>query len=294
MRVTSTSMFQTMAQGLSTGLGEVQRYQNQLSTGRRITAWSDDPSGAAAAQRLRATESDWNSYRDSAHDARGWLDAADGALQNTSDTLRRVQELAISARSGALSPTSREAIAREMDQMKDQLGDLANTEHLGRSLFGGFGDKAVTKTGGTYTWAGTPGEVKRQLGPEVSLSVNLTADDVFGFSSGRDVFSIITDLTAAVRADNGAGIDAAQGDLAVRARGVSQNLGVVGAVTNRVEASLRSADDATATLQTVRSSIEDADIAYTILKLNQAQTGYQAALGAAARANVPSLAEFLR
>lgn len=294
MRVTSTSMFQTMAQGLNTGLGEVQRFQNQLSTGRRITAWSDDPAGAAAAQRLRASEADWDSYRTSANDARGWLDAADGALQSTSDALRRVQELAISARSGALSPTAREAIALEMDQMKEQLGDLANTQHLGRSLFGGFGDKAVTSSGGTYTWAGTAGAVTRQLGPEVSLSVNLTGDDVFGFSAGRDVFSVISDLTAAVRSNNGPAMDAAQGDLAARADGVRQNLGVVGARTNRVEASLRSADDATITLQTVRSSIEDADIAQTILRLNQAQTGYQAALGAAARANVPSLAEFLR
>ena len=210
--------------------------------------------------------------------------------------MRRIQDLAVSARSGAMSPTALGAVADELDQLQGELGDLANTQHLGRSLFGGFGSAAVSNAGGSWQYVGDSGSVDRRLGPNLTLGVNVLGSTVFGFAAGpgQDVFSSIGRLSAAVRAGNGAGIDAAQGELAVHAQTISQQLGVVGARTNRVEAAQQAAQDSTLNLQTVRSGVEDADIAETILRLNQAQTGYQAALGAAAKANMPSLAEFLR
>lgn len=299
MRVSTIGTYLTTSASLGGALERVQRSQTQIGSGKAITRWSDDAPAATAAERYRSEEADWTSFQRTATDAQGWLGAADGALQSMSSLMRRAKELAVQAQSGALSGESRTAIADELDQLRTELRDLGNTQHLGRSLFGGFGAKALTtSSSGAITYAGDAGQVSRQVSPTITLAVNVTGaaggDDLFGFGSGQDVFSTLGSLSTAVRNGDGASVQALQGTLQARQGDILRGLAKVGTSTNRVDTAKDAGNVALEDLASRRSQLEDVDIAKAVLEMNSAQAGYTAALGAASRANLPSLAEFLR
>jgi len=296
MRVSSLSTYLTTTHGLGNALSKVQQVQQQVSSGRALTRWSDDPASASSATRYRAEEADWSTYQRSATDAKAWLSTADGTLQTMSSIMVRVKSLAVSAASGGLTSDSREAIAAEVEQLRDQLKDLGNTTHLGRSLFGGFSTSALTEAAGSVAWTGDAGQVQRQISPTITLPVNVSGYDVFGFGAGagQDLFSQLSALATATRASDEAGIAATQTTLEARHSDILQGLSKVGAVMNRVDTVQNAASMARLDLAARRSEVEDIDLADAVMKLSSAQAGYTAALGAASRANLPSLADFLR
>lgn len=297
MRVSSISTYLTTSQSLASALERVQKEQAQVGSGRVLTRWSDDAPAASAAERYRAQEADWASYQRTATDAKGWLGSADGALQSMSSVMSRVKELAVSAANGSLTAASRRAIAEEVDQLRTQLRDLGNTTHLGRSLFGGFGANALaTDPAGPISWAGDGGAVQRQVSPTITLQVNVSGKDLFGFgaTAGEDLFSQLTALSDAVSTNDVPALGTIQGTLQSRHEDILRGLGQVGTTTNRVDAAQTAGGVAVQDLASRRSELEDVDLADAVLKMSAAQAGYTAALGAASRANLPSLADFLR
>src|SRR4051794_19183503 len=156
MRISSSSFYLSLSSGLNDSLGRVQDLQQELASGHRISKYSDDAVGAAAALRLRSQESDWEAYQRSAEDASSALGTTDGALQTMSTVLRRVHDLSINAVNGALGDEERSAIAAEISDLRDQLKDVANTRHLGRAVFGGFGASAVTSVPDPLNPTGPP------------------------------------------------------------------------------------------------------------------------------------------
>ncbi len=298
MRVTTSNIYLTSSVGLGAALGRVQDQSAKLSSGMAISKWSDDAPAAATAESLREQEADLTSFARSANDAKGWLESADGTLQSMSSLLTRVRELATSAVNGSLADSNREAVADEVTQLRDQLRDLGRTSYLGRPLFGGFGGTsgtALADTGNGVTWTGDSSPVRRQVSPTVVLQVNVDGRKLFGFDKpGEDVFATLDGLARAVRSNDTGVIGAVQSRLAGAADAVGSGLSQVGATTNRIDAVLDAGSTSLVDLAARRSDLEEIDIAEAILKLNAAQAGYQAALGATAKSNLPSLADFLK
>lgn len=297
MRVTTLTSYYLTSQSIGDSLSRVQTEQGKVASGKQLTSWSDDAPAASAVERYRSQEADWNSFQKSANDAKSWLGAADGTLQSMSSIMTRIKELAVSANSGALTGTSRAGIADELDQLRGELTDLANTTHLGRALFAGFGGQAVsTSSTGAVTWSGDDGKVQRQVSPTITLQVNVSGKDLLGFNApaGQDVFSALSTLSSAVRAGDTATVSSMQDVLEARHSDILRGLGTVGTTTNRVDAALTDGSSALTDLASRRSDLEDVDLADAVVKLNAAQAGYTAALGAASRANLPSLADFLK
>lgn len=294
MRVTSASLYPTLQADLNASLASVQRLQTQLSSGKRIQAYSDDPVGAAEVLRSRSEESAWAAYQKAADDANAWLGTADTALQSMTSLLRNARDLAIQSQNGALSADSRAAIADQVDQLQSQLADLANAQYLGRSVFGGFAASAVVPDGsGGWTWTGDSGQVLRRVSPDVTVQANVDGAAALGFQPGQtDAFTVLSQLSASIRAGGATSADVSALD--TRLSAVTSGLGLVGAATNRVQAASDLGKSTVDALTAQRSRLEDTDMAEAVLQLNEAQLGYQAALGAASRADLPSLADFLQ
>jgi flagellar hook-associated protein 3 FlgL len=295
MRVTSTTSYITMRENLTSSLSRVADAQNELSSGKRINRWSDAPSDAVTASRYTSQESEWAAYQHSSGDASRWLNTADGALQSVSSSLQRVRQIATNGVNGSLGQSSRDALAEEVTALRDHLVDIANTKIGDRGLFSGFQDTAVTQVAGAWTYVGDTGAVQRQIGPSMTIQVNLSGDEVFGFDAGagNDLFSALDQLAADLRSGNTAGITAGQDLLQARSDGISHSLGRLGALENRVENQQELGASIIDDIKRQRSDIADIDIAEATLKLQMSETGYQAALAAASRSNLPSLADFL-
>jgi flagellar hook-associated protein 3 FlgL len=296
MRVTSTTSYISMREGLAGSLAQVADAQNQLASGKRISSWSDAPSDAVTASRYSSQQADWAAYQHSGEDASRWLNTADGALQSVSTTLQRVRQIATNGINGSLGSTSRDALAEEVTALRDHLVDIANSKIGDRGLFSGFQDTAVQQVNGTWSYAGDDGAVNRQIGPSMTVAVNLPGSEVFGFDagSGKDLFSTLDKLAADLRSGNVPALSADQEQLLARTDDISRSLGKLGALENRVDAQLSLGKSTIDDLKKQRSDLADVDLAEATLKLQMSQTGYQAALAAASRSDLPSLADFLR
>ena len=300
LRVPTSTTYSRLERGLAVSLSRVQTLQGQLSSGSRISRFSDDPVGASAGLRMRAEEADWAAYGRAADDATASLGTTEGALNRGVTLLQRAADIGIAAGNGSLGADARGALADELAALRNQLADVANTQHLGRAVFGGHRATAVaadsSTTPPTYSYAGDDGKVSRQIAPTVTLAVNLDGNAVFGFDQGdgQDLFSVLGRLETAVRSGDGADLAAAQAALRPRSTAVLSSLGRIGALTNRVESSIRLGESVVDRLTEQRSEVEDVDMAQTIMRLQAATNSYQAALGAVARADLPSLADFLR
>ncbi len=294
MRVTESARFDLLRRELIRTSSSLAGVSEQLATGRRINRSSDAPELAVQADRLLAEDSALRAYGEAADNARAWLATQDGALQSALSIMHRIRELTISA-GAPLGPEAREGIAVELEGLRAQLVDIANTTFDGRAVFAGFGDQAVQESGGTVGFVGDSGAVQRRVGENRVVQVNVSGREAFGFDAGDDVFGLVDDIAGHVRAGDTAAITTGDLDRLRSASGrLSESLGAVGARSNLVtsarEASVSRRDD----IRAYRSSIVDADLAETALELTKAETAYQSVLAATARLQLPSLVDYLR
>jgi flagellar hook-associated protein 3 FlgL len=295
MRVTSTTQYLQLSSDLGASLSRFSDMQTQLSDLKRIHQLSDAPSDAVSVLRYQAQQDDWAAWQRSADDASTWASNTDSSLQSAATLMQRAKTLATSSVNGAMGADSRAAIADEITSIRSQLVDIANTNVGGRALFAGLQNTAVTQVNGAWTFTGDSEAVKRQIGSASTVQVNADGAQVFGFTAGagQDVFSVLDQLATDVRSGNTTAIATDQDNLNARYGNLTTAMGAVGALENTISTQQNLASANLSTLKQQQSNLQDADLAETILLLNQAQTAYQAALGATAKANLPSLASYL-
>ncbi len=282
-------MARKVTSNLQTSLHRLERLQEQISSNRAINRPSDSPVGTVSALRIRAEIGRNEQIDRNLSDATSWLSTADDTLTSVVDQLNRVRDLAIQANSGAIGQNERDAIAQEMSKLRDGLIGLANAKYLGRSIFGG------TAAGDAYTAAGVftgqAATIERTIAPGVRVQINLNGETVFG-TGGADVFTVVTNLMAAVTA--GTNIDAQLANLDTRTSVIQQGLAEVGARVKRISTMQERASATAITLKQGLSQVEDVDLPKVIMEMRIQETAYQAALSTTAKVIQPSLVDFLR
>jgi len=291
-RITQRLLVSRSMSSLQLGLNRLSSSQEKLSTGRNINRPSDSPTGTNDAMRLRAGLTANAQYTRNAQDGQSWLDEADSTLTSMLDQVRRARDLVVQAAStGTGGPDARAAIATELTQIRQSLLDDANTQHLGRPLFGGTtsGSKAYDASG---TYLGDTNAVTRTVGEGVTVAVNVTGPAAFSTST-NDLFAVLSDVIDQIRTDPAAAsgslsrIDDVQG--AMRTAHAE-----IGTRMNRVEAATSSLSAAALSGSKSLSDVENVDVAAAIVDLQMQEVAYQSALGATSRVLQPTLLDFLR
>ncbi|MFN3215437.1 MAG: flagellin [Acidimicrobiales bacterium] len=290
MRVSDASRHETLQFQLErTGIA-VDRAMESLTTGRRINRLSDDPDRAVVADRVGAEVSALETYQRAADNARSWLATQDTALQGAVSLVQRARELAIAAGSSQ-SPEAAAGIAIEIESIRSQLIDAANSRFDGRAVFAGFAEAAVASDG---TLLADGGDVMRRVSDTLVMSISASAADAFGFTAGDDLFTVLEDLATAVRSGDTAAVGGAGLQrLLDRQRDLTDALGAVGARTNNVEHAVTTSTTRRDDLLAYRSSIVDIDFAEAAVELTAAETAYQAVLAATARLQRTNLLDYL-
>lgn len=267
--------------------------QRQLATGKQFGVASEDVSGMNISLSLRSKLRAIDQANRNVDDGQSRVDVADSKLQQMLVAVRRARDLALRG-SNSVQQSERDALATEVASLRDQLVQIANSGYLGQGLFAGFaaGD-AVTNVAGTWTYTGDTGEVKRRIGEDEVVTVNVNGDDAFGFASGTDVFTALDDLEAALTAGNGANISSAIVDMDSANNNILTGLAELGSVGSTLEVTNSRLQEQELVLRTQQSEIEDVDIAEAIMELQTQEVALQATLGAMSRALQPSLMDFL-
>ena len=292
-RVTQGMLNSHSLAAMQTSLSRLAKLQEQLSTGRVLNRPSDSPTDTTSAMRIRSSIADVKQYGRNAQDGNGWLTALDSALSSASDQLMRARDLALQgANEGVAGQTVRDALAAEVDQIRAGLITTANSDYLGRPVFGGV-TAGVAAYDASGAYVGTPGAVNRTIADGTTVRVDVDGAAAFG-PAGDSVFDHLAALSTALRSGDQAGIDAGVAALDADRNRLTTTQTEVGSRQIRVEAAIRAAGDIELDLTTSLSAVENADLPKTVVDLQMQQIAYQASLGATARVMQPSLLDFLR
>ncbi|MDQ1294294.1 MAG: flagellar hook-associated protein 3 FlgL [Actinomycetota bacterium] len=287
-RITQRILTDTALRGLQTSLSRVQDLQEELSSGRRISRPSDDPSGTASAMVFRSQRSANVQYLRNIDGASSRLAVIDSTLSQLSERLRSVQALMVQSRNGGLGQASQDALAMETDAIKDSLVDTYNTRYLDRPIFGGTIAGSAAVDGATNTYLGNDEPITARISRDAVVRVDLP-----GTAVGADLVPDLLDrISAAMRSGGVTGNEF--DDMEVVFASVMASIGDVGARAARINITRASVDSQRLDLTSWISEYEDVDLPETIMNLQAQQVAYQAALGAAAKVTQTSLADFLQ
>ena len=181
MRITNTMLVNNMMNYIGNNLGRMDKYQQQLATGKKIAVPSDDPVVAARALKLRTDVSEVQQYKSNSQDAQSWMDITESALGDVNDVLQRARELAVQGSSSTLTPDDSQKIEQEVVQLKNQLVNLGNSAYAGRYVFSGFKtDTKLLNDDGTFAINVNNNEsIKFEIGLGDDMNINVPGGDLF-------------------------------------------------------------------------------------------------------------------
>jgi flagellar hook-associated protein 3 FlgL len=301
-RITQSMLNRALLSDLNDISNKLSNTQRKLSSGKEINRPSDDPFGTSRAMQLRGELERINQYKRNTDDGIAWLQTTDTALGSVGDVLQRARELALKGASDVMDSVSRETLAGEIDQLVESAKTQLNASYAGRYVFGGTAtDVLPYQQGGSDAFAGNASPIAREIGPGVSVELNVVGSDVLGNGQtpGDDkLLDVLRDIADHLRGGTPADADALRGTdlrrLDANFDELSRLRARTGALMNRLETAQTGLIQMQETSKGLLSNVEDADMAQTIVDYTTQQTVYQSALKAGANVMQTSLLDFLR
>lgn len=300
MRVSTSLMQQLGISSLLNEQSQLSKTQQQLASGKAILTPADNPSGAAQVLTLGNSVDAYNQYQSNADSASTSLTLESNTLNAVVNTLQRAHDLAVQGLNGTQSAQARQGIATEVQQLRDQLLSLANTQDpSGQYIFGGYRSDStpVTSAGGSYSYNGDNGQRTVQIGPDRQV---LTGDpgskvfmDVPATGGGtQDVFKTLTDLVNGLNANNPSqsSLDNIQNAL----KNVLTVQTEVGSRLNAISNQKSFNDNILLQTKQSRSQLQDLNFAQAVSKYQQQLVALQAAQASYAKIQNLSLFNYLR
>ncbi len=214
LRISTSSNYSRVLMGLRLNQGRLIRSQEQVATGRSLLRPSDDPIGATRALSLTGRIEGVARFRGAVVSGLNAVDSAAASLGSGSQLLAEARELILQGMNGTLAQDDREALATELEVLRRELVDLANTQAGGRYLFGGTLTNqppwVETTVGGLtrVTYRGNEEEQRIQIGADVEIAINVTGSSIFGKSEPAGaVFDGLTGVQSGLTADEGSGYE---------------------------------------------------------------------------------------
>lgn len=113
----------------------------RLSSGLKVTASKDNPSGYAIGRRMNTQITGLGTATQNSNNGISVIETADGALTEVHEMLQRMNELAVKGENGTLTTTDRMTLEQEFTQLKDEITRIASdTEFNGQTLLDGSFD----------------------------------------------------------------------------------------------------------------------------------------------------------
>ncbi|MFM5894872.1 MAG: flagellin [Novosphingobium sp.] len=235
----------------------------RLSTGKRINSAKDDAAGLAIASSMTAQIRGMGQGIRNANDGISLAQTADGALNEVTNMLQRVRELATQSASGTYQDaTDRNYMQKEVDQLTSQIDQVVTN----------------TKFNGVALFDGSTATVKIQTGANAADTVDLNMNDLttLAASGGAAGSYDVSTATAA---------NTVLGTLDTELNSISGARATLGAGQSRLDSVVNNLTSNVTNLSDARSRIEDADYSAETTAMAKAQILNQASTAMIAQAN---------
>ncbi|MGM0444585.1 MAG: flagellin [Fibrobacterota bacterium] len=232
----------------------------KLSSGFRINRAGDDAAGLAISEKMRGQVRGLQQGSRNSQDGISLIQTAEGALNETHSILQRMRELTVQASNDTNVTKDREAISSEVAQLTSEIDRIgAETEFNTQKLLTGGADELEFQVGANS-------------GQVISLSINDMTQTALGISAVA---------TANITVNQSTGIAAVNGAIIT----VSEERANLGAVQNRLEHTIKNADNSAENLQAAESRIRDVDMAKEMQMFTKTNILKQASQSMLAQAN---------
>jgi len=266
LRVNTNIAAMTAQRNLGAVTSRLQGNFSRLSSGLRIATAADDAAGLGISERMRAQIRSFTAAGRNAQDGVSLAQTAEGALQEVSNNLTRMRELAVQAANGTLTSVDRSTLDIEFQELVSEIGRIA-----GQTSFNGL-----------TLLDGQNSTIDIQVGTGANQVITVT----LGTGSGSTALGINTSAVTNVTVAN---LALAALDSAIDATTTTR--GTLGAAQNRMTSSIASIANARENLAAAESRIRDVDVAMETADLTRNSILQQAAVSVLAQANTqPSLA----
>ncbi len=135
MRVTQSMIASNSLRNIHTSYGKMATMLEQMSSGKKIAKPSDDPVIAQKGMYYRSNLIEVTQYKRNLSEVYLWMDNAEAGMEQANSNLQRIRELVVQAANDTNTDVDREAIAKEINQLKADLVSVANTQVAGRNIF---------------------------------------------------------------------------------------------------------------------------------------------------------------
>ena len=241
------------------------RSMQRLSSGLRINSAKDDAAGLAISDRMTSQIRGLNQAVRNANDGISLAQTAEGALQETTNSLQRMRELAVQSSNGTNSQADRDSLQLEFTQLSEEVQRIATTTQFnGTSILTGGLKSAIFQVGANKSQT-----ITFSIGAASTTKLGINDEGISTFTHAQKAISAID-----------AGI------------GCVDNLrGKLGAVQNRFESTISNLSNISENLSAARSRILDADIAQETSQMTKMNILQQAGVSILSQANQsPNLA----
>ena len=302
MRVTDQQIFRTAKSDVLTARNRLYKAQQTVASGRNINTPSDDPIGMKRVLDYSSSLDALAQFERNISFGQARLETAEDSLSHADELLSQAKDVAINQSSQHFDQDTRDSAIEIVENLYDQLMDMANTR-MGRTyIFAGYNsDTPPFERDADFniTYNGDDGAVGLRISENSTISLNADGEEIFqiddpGGGAPISVFDMLRDLRTALINDDLTGIQDQVGLLAaakdhlqdVRAAnsGHYQRLDMTGSHLTKVKLNLENS----------LSDLQKADMTEAVLELQMEKTAYEAALSASAKVFETSLLDFLR
>ena len=293
MRVTQGMLAANSLKQISNSYNKLETLQNQLSTGKKITRPSDDPIVATKGMAYRSNLSEVNQYKRNLTEAQSWFDSSESGLEQVNSILQRTKELVVQGLNGTNESDDRQAIAREIEQLKLDYMQVGNTQVAGNYIFNGVnvGAAPISENASGMIESNInldPFSVEVSKG--IQLRVNIHPENIFG----QGAFDLMNNVQTAFEQNDVNSLKDLSTQVDTQLSTLLAERSELGARSIRLELIENRLDSQEITATKMLSNNEDADIEKVITDLTVQESVHRAALGVGAQIIQPTLLDFLR
>lgn len=290
--------YQQVTANIQAGHRGLHSLQAQISSGKRLQRPSDDPNAAAGILEARAAVRGAEQFQRNISVAVSRVEAEESVLNQLGDALTRALELAVSQAGDTANAVTRRQAGYEIDNLLGFAVTLGNTRFGEGFLFAGHQSDVPPFDPADPLRARTPAELAKLDQPhevEISTSVRVPTNH-----NGKEIFldtramEAIRDLSAALGANDTAAIRGAIDMLKTASEGVQDLLGDVGGRYNHLQITGEQLRLLHLSATTLRSGLEDVDMAKALVDVAARQSTLQAAMLSTSRILGLNLADYLR
>jgi flagellar hook-associated protein 3 FlgL len=298
MRIANNTLSENIVLQLQRLTSQQAKLQTQVATGQRIFQPEDDPTAVGRVLGLESEQREIAQFTSNATRALEVSEASFAGLKQVKKVSDRATEIGTLG-TGAISAESARAYASEVDQLIEQTLQVANTKFRNDYLFAGTAvdtePYTVTRNpAGQATAVAYAGNAQRTaipLSENASISPGTTGATNTGL---RDFINDLVALRDALAANDGAAVQTAQEGLVEGEDLLVSALAEHGGVQMRIDANRLQLFDRADNIEGLVSAEADVDMPTTIVRLNQSQTAYQAALSSSANIMRISLLDYIK